>query len=102
MTNHRNWAFVTLAVFLVVGFVIWQKREENLSVLTVGALVVATGLLVATAYRGGDLVYKYGLGVQSLPAVSGDGHDHEHAAKIPQAQDIAMKEEGHEHASSII
>lgn len=79
MTNHRNWAFGSLAAFLIVGLVMWDARKSDVSVLHVGALVISTGLLLSTAYKGGELVYKYGLGVQSLPVVIGEGHDHEHA-----------------------
>lgn len=78
MILHKNWAFVTLTAFIVVGYIMWRKRADSLSVLAIVALVLSTGLLLSTAYKGSELVYKYGLGVQSLPTVSGDGHDHEH------------------------
>lgn len=35
-------------------------------------------LLGITGWKGGHLVYQYGIGVASLPQVSGDGHDHDH------------------------
>lgn len=78
MTIHKNWAFGVLVAFLASGFFMWRQRAEALTPLSVGLLVISCGLLLSTAYKGGELVYKYGLGVQSLPVVSGDGHDHEH------------------------
>ncbi len=44
-------------------------------------LILSTGLLALTAWKGGELVYRYGLGVMSLPQVAqgAEGHDHEHA-----------------------
>jgi ketosteroid isomerase-like protein len=42
--------------------------------------VVAAVSLSVTAWWGGRIVYGYGLGVRSLPEVSGEGHDHEHGA----------------------
>lgn len=102
MTNHRNWAFGSLAAFLIVGIVMWRARKSDVSVLHVGALVISTGLLLSTAYKGGDLVYKYGLGVQSLPVVSGVGNNHKHAESeehgdIP-TQDKVTGKNSHEHA----
>lgn len=45
--------------------------------------VLVTIMLIITGWKGGELVYRFGLGVTSLPQVSkgspGDtnGHDHE-------------------------
>lgn len=88
MTNHRNWALVTAAVFLAIaGWLTLQVRSGRpRSGLFVAILVVATGLLGITAWKGGELVYRYGLGVMSLPKTDqhhhhGDeeGEDHHHA-----------------------
>ncbi|MCF6301365.1 MAG: hypothetical protein L3J52_09655 [Proteobacteria bacterium] len=38
--------------------------------------VIAFLLLGITAFKGGELVYRYGLGVMSLPEVEGEGHAH--------------------------
>lgn len=38
----------------------------------------AAGLLLSTAWHGGELVYRYGLGVMSMPKSHGEGHAHEH------------------------
>ncbi|WP_262696077.1 DUF4440 domain-containing protein [Kordiimonas aquimaris] len=78
MTDHRNWGFGALAAFLVAGMLNWTRRKSNLPVRDVVLLLVSSGILLVTAYKGGELVYRYGLGVQSLPTVTGDGHDHDH------------------------
>ncbi|WP_455199484.1 DUF2231 domain-containing protein [Kaarinaea lacus] len=84
MTNHRNWALVTSAVFLVLA--IWLAATVRAGKATSGLFVVlllaATGLLGVTAWKGGELVYRYGLGVMSLPKADthghadGEAHDH--------------------------
>lgn len=84
MTDHRNWGFGTLAVFLIAGVLSWTRRKSGLPVRDVVLLLVASGILLVTAYKGGELVYRYGLGVQSLPAITGDGHDHDHGDGVAQ------------------
>jgi len=80
MTIHRNWALTTLPFYL--GVAIWAalqaKSGKCISQLFVGAVLVTQLLLLSTAWHGGELVYRYGLGVISLPTVQGDGHAHEH------------------------
>lgn len=81
MTDHRNWALVTASVFLILtAWSIWQYRKNNTAnYAMVISLVVASLLLGSTAWRGGEVVYRYGLGVMSLPeieAAAEDGHDH--------------------------
>jgi uncharacterized membrane protein len=80
MTVHRNWALVTTLVFLVVvGLELWLARQgRGKSWLFTGLLGVAAVLLLTTAWHGGELVYRHGLGVQSLPQSQGPGHAHDH------------------------
>ena len=101
MTNHKNWAFGVLAAFILSGFLMLRERTKALSAVTVAALVLSSGVLLSTAYRGGKLVYKYGLGVQSLPQVSGEGHDHEHAEGEGHGDSpVAVKEHNHDEGVS--
>ena len=80
MIEHRNWAMATLAVFL--GIAAWEyylsRRGKGKGWLFTGLLVIAAGLLLSTAWHGGELVYRYGLGVMSMPKPEGPGHAHEH------------------------
>lgn len=78
MTTHRNWA-VPSALFLLAlaGWRYMSLRKPPTGVF-VGLMAIAAVCLTTTAWWGGTIVYKYGLGVQSLPEVTGDGHDHDH------------------------
>lgn len=76
MTEHRNWALATMA--LLVPVVIWsviahrQKKPVSSGFL---ALFLVVGIsLASTGWHGGEVVYRYGLGVMSLPKT--DDHDH--------------------------
>jgi len=78
MTEHRNWAMLTLA--LLLGIAGWEyylsRRGKDKGWLFTGLLVIAAGLLLSTAWRGGELVYRYGLGVMSLPEAEEHHHVH--------------------------
>ena len=76
MTNHRNWAMPTAILFLILA--LWQARHDstkNIDVIFAVSITIAALLLIATAYKGGELVYRYGLGVISLPKPV-DDHGH--------------------------
>lgn len=76
MTDHRNWALVTASLFVAIA--VWSmmriRAGKGSSSLLLVALLVATGLLGTTAWHGGELVYRYGLGVLSLPKTDSHGH----------------------------
>lgn len=80
MTEHRNWALITIvAFFLLAGWsAIIVKHRKSFGAAFTALSVVAGLLLSSTAWHGGEVVYRYGLGVMSLPKVSGDGHAHDH------------------------
>jgi len=79
MTEHRNWALVTLAVFfLLTLWSIASRKRKKAPVFFVIILLLAGGLLTSTAWHGAESVYRYGLGVMSIPKSSGEGHAHEH------------------------
>ena len=81
MTDHRNWALATIVLFL--GLSAWSivraQRKQALGAVFIALMVVGGGVLASTAWRGGEAVYRYGLGVMSLPKVEGEGHAHEHS-----------------------
>lgn len=80
MTDHRNWAIAAITLFLILA--VWSivrvRRRQALGAVFIAAMVVAGGVLAATAWRGGEVVYRHGIGVMSLPKAEGEGHAHEH------------------------
>jgi len=81
MTDHRNWAVFAIAFFFILASwsILKVRKNQALGTLFVVAMVIAGGVLASTAWRGGEVVYRYGLGVMSLPKVEGEGHAHKHA-----------------------
>jgi len=82
MTLHRNWALGTLTMLGILAFWLWSSRHRETNKSSspfVIVVVLLLGLLGTTAWHGGEVVYRYGLGVMSMPKSEGDGHDHEHA-----------------------
>jgi len=80
MTDHRNWALATLAVFIILAF--WSalfRHQKKAPTLFVIAILIAGGLLASTGWHGAEAVYRYGLGVMSIPKSTGEGHAHKHA-----------------------
>ncbi len=82
MTDHRNWAIVAIVLFLALAAwsIIWARKGKALGPVFIICMVIAGGVLASTAWRGGEVVYRYGLGVMSLPKVEGEGHSHSHAS----------------------
>ena len=80
MTDHRNWALVTAPLFIAIALwsMIYVWRGRQLGSLFIVVLLIAQVLLLSTAWRGGEVVYRYGLGVMSLPQSEGVGHAHAH------------------------
>jgi len=66
MMSHRNWGFATLSVFLLLSIwrVVFIRSKKTLNRAFVVAMILATGLLVTTGHKGGELVFRYGVGVQ--------------------------------------
>ncbi|MEK6747836.1 MAG: DUF2231 domain-containing protein [Pseudomonadota bacterium] len=81
MTEHRNWAIVaaTLILTLAVWSIVRVRRNRALGVAFSVAMAAAGGVLAATAWHGSEVVFRYGLGVKSLPKAEGEGHAHQHA-----------------------
>lgn len=86
MTTHRNWAIPTALALLALAGWRYLKRTNRPGVFYSALLLAAAGLLTVTAWWGGRLVYGHGLGVKSMPAVTGEGHDHEHGPGEEQGE----------------
>lgn len=82
MTLHRNWALAAVAVLVLLAMLDVRLWRSNLkpSYGFLILLVVAWSLVASTAWHGGEVVYRHGLGVMSLPEAEGPGHPHEHGA----------------------
>jgi len=80
MTDHRNWALVTAFLYgiLVLMDIIFRRKEKLRGVFMI-LLLIASGFLAITGYKGGELVYRYGLGVMSLPQTETDAMEHNHS-----------------------
>lgn len=86
MLLHRAWALGTLGLLaLLAGWDIWRSKVDALPAPWFASAVLGAWVMVAvTAWHGGELVYRHGLGVLALPdAHAGQqedhAHDHEHA-----------------------
>lgn len=106
MTTHRNWAVPSSLLILALAGWRWLKRASLPSTLFAIALLVAAVPLTTTAWWGGKLVYGYGLGVASLPSVTGDGHDHDHGesdhSASPEAVDMHDTSDGHHDGEAVV
>lgn len=113
MSNHRNWALATAALFIGLG--LWsllvnlsgrakfQGRRHSLFVIL---MLIAGSLLTITGYKGGELVYRHGIGVLAAGHQHGH-HDHDHDHDHDQHHDMqehpdtlpekANDEEDHSH-----
>lgn len=109
MTEHRNWAMATFV--LLLGIAGWEyylsRRGKGKGWLFTGLLVIAAGLLLSTAWHGGELVYRYGLGVMSMPKPEGPGHTHEHGEAMPNDEgrhvhgDVGTENGEHQHDAGL-
>lgn len=69
MLIHRKWALSTFAgILLVAAWSIWRYyRKVILTISFIIVLLIVEGMLARTAWLGGELVYRHGLGVIALP-----------------------------------
>lgn len=99
MTIHRNWALITLAIFLPV--VLWSalsSRQRNNPTWVFALLLLIPGLfLVRTSWLGAEAVYRYGLGVMSLPEPKGENHEQEPAVMTDEVEHDSSKTSVHDH-----
>ncbi len=110
MTEHRNWAISVIILFplLAVWVAHCVRCGKSLGKGFIVSMLVGGVLLLSTAWHGGEVVYRYGLGVMSLPEV--DSHRHADAqahghGKTPaggddhahESKDGASVDDGHDH-----
>ncbi len=88
MLLHRTWALATLALLVVLaGWDFWRSKVDAMPAWWfVGAVIGAWGMVATTAWHGGELVYRHGLGVLSLPAAEHGQHGHEHSSAMKDTE----------------
>lgn len=95
MTDHRNWGIATAVIFFLLGAWSFSRYKKSMSItwsITI-PVVIASVLLLTTGWKGGELVYRYGLGVMSLPKTDDHdhgAHDHGDHAHDDQAEESAL------------
>jgi uncharacterized membrane protein len=77
--RHGDWAFLTVLLFFAAFFfrldVAWKERRRTSTrpsrarLVAVVVALMAEGSILVTAGLGGELVYRYGVGVASRPRV---------------------------------
>jgi uncharacterized membrane protein/ketosteroid isomerase-like protein len=94
--DHRNWALPTAIIFLL-GVAVFQLMPTKRSSVAGILFIASTALVSVTAFKGGELVYRYGIGVMALPEVSAEGHEHDAGAgeheheEAEQALDVSSE-----------
>jgi len=103
MTLHRNWALPTASTFLLLGLwaIFIARKDGRPGFLFLTFSIIAAGLLMVTGWLGAESVYRYGLGVKSLPVITegADGHNHSHG---PEHDESTMDEAEHQHGTTKI
>lgn len=102
MTIHRNWAIATLVAIVLSAILSIILHFKNKSVGRGFLLMMSfTAMLVTvTAWFGAEVVYRYGIGVQTLPVSTGVGHQHSPVDAISDSKSFLQKKHGygeHEH-----
>lgn len=107
MLVHRAWALGTLAVLAVLAaWDVWRSKVDALPEWWLSAAVLGAWVMVAvTAWHGGELVYRHGLGVMALPrAEAGESQPHQHPAVTQNGTaavpPLAEHHEVHDHAAA--
>lgn len=102
MIDHRNWAIPTAAAIVLVALLSgWRNyKHKPLSLIFIITLFIIQGMLVATAWRGAELVFRHGLGVMSLPKAEGEGHHHHDMMVMPDGSSMPSMEHGDGHSHS--
>ena len=87
MLLHRSWAIPTaIGLILLASWDAWKYHvNELISVPMLFVLFLLSQSIAVTGWLGGEVVYRHGIGVLSLPASEGAGHSHhhDHAANEP-------------------
>ncbi len=95
MTDHRKWGFASLAFFITLTLwsLIIYKKNQSVKVIFLLFSLISSTVLTITAWKGGELVYRHGLGVMSMPKRTKDQHQ-----KKPEQTKDHHEHDNHDHA----
>ncbi len=110
MIVHRNWALITTGFVVILAlWSVWRARSSRkVSWVDAMALLISVGLVAATGWLGGELVYRHGLGViktrvQLVPAPANQASvpesDHHGGASGHDHSSGSVTKSGHDHSS---
>ncbi len=99
MLLHRAWAIPTaIALILLASWDAWKHRvNELMSIPALIIIFVLSGAVTVTAWLGGEVVYRHGIGVLSLPVSEGGGHGHHHGADATDKAKAGSDEHTEQH-----
>jgi uncharacterized membrane protein len=63
LNAHQRYAYWTAGVFSALSIARWLRWDRKSPALFLAAWLAGAGLLLATGYEGGELVFKHGMGV---------------------------------------
>lgn len=108
MLLHRAWAIPTaIGLILLACWDAWKHRVNTLmSMPAIVLLFLLSGAIAVTGWLGGEVVYRHGIGVLSLPDIEGAGnsknHGHagaeaaEHSHATPETEPDEQTEHHHD------
>lgn len=99
MTIHRNWGIVTFVMIWIAAmwsFLLYIKGKSPRWLFTLW-LAIVVALVMITGWYGAELVFRYGIGVKSMPQIEAVGH--QHAGNHDSIAPVMKKDNhaGHEH-----
>jgi uncharacterized membrane protein len=100
MADHRNWGVGTsVLLFISLFFLKFSSLHSTAWWFTSLILIALLSSVMITGYKGSHLVYKFGLGVQSLPTSLGSHEDHHHDKEKTKNEnsDHSHNHDGHSH-----
>lgn len=70
-TLHRDWAIITVAAFIPFFILscLRHRLTPHIAKAFTAGLIIPALLILRTGWLGGEVVYRYGVGVQRLPQV---------------------------------
>jgi uncharacterized membrane protein len=100
MTVHRNLGIATFVLIWLTAsfsFVLYLNKKRPKFIFSL-VLTITTAFVLITGWYGAELVFRYGLGVMSLPKTEVAGHQHTQAnahSVIPKTKSVDKHNHSH-------